>query len=94
MTIVTTPTTPRSRRDLVTNAAYEDVLEEVEELIRLETVRLAKESQSSELGKIHFQSGVVEGSKRVMARLKNYRSSALEDFRKDGKTTPDLFADE
>ena len=96
MTTITVPTTPRSKRDLVTNVAYEDLMGEVVEMIRCEMERLAIDSQEGDLGKIQFQSGLVEGGKRALARMKNYRSAALEDFRNDSQRehTPDMFGDE
>jgi hypothetical protein len=78
-----TQANPRTRRDLVTNPAFNDLLLEIEEVIRAETERLTLDAREDSLAKINFQSGVVEGGKRCLGRLKNFRSGALEDFRKE-----------
>ena len=70
----------RSKRDLVTNSSYETLMVEVGEMIFTETERLKLDSRESDLGKIQFQSGIVEGVERALKRMQSFRAAALEDF--------------
>jgi hypothetical protein len=79
----------RSRRDLVTNPAFSDVSQAIDEMIRKETVILTGDARGKDLEKVNFQAGVLEGIKRVQARLGNYRENALEDFHTDQRTDED-----
>jgi hypothetical protein len=79
---MTTPTATllvnaRSRRDLVTNPAYDEVLAELRSLADAETSRLAVEGRESDLSRINWQSGVLEGAKRAIEMLSTYRKAAM-----------------
>ena len=76
------PVSPRARRDLVTNPAFDDALDSIEELIIRETHSLTLDAQEDELRKIQRRAGIVEGAKRCLERLKNYRKDAISDFTK------------
>ena len=71
----------RARRDLVTNPAFDALLVELTALAQTETERLTLDAREREVEKINFQAGVVEGARRALGRLKNYRAAVLEDFR-------------
>jgi hypothetical protein len=86
----TIPVSARARRDLVTNPAFDEALDILEEVIRKETARLTLDAQEDELRKIQFQSGVVEGAKRALLRLVNYRKDAVDDFKKEQQRSPQL----
>lgn len=74
------PADVRARRDLVTNPAFSDVNAVIEEMVRLETVKLTNDAKGTELDKVNFQAGMLEGIRRVQMRLGSYREDALSDF--------------
>jgi len=82
----------RSRRDMVTNPAFGEMTAAIVEMVRKETECLTQHAQESDLARINHQAGIVEGIKRVLARLDNYRADSLADFRADGnpKQPPEL----
>ncbi len=79
----------RSRRDLVTNPAFSDVGQALDEMMRKETIVLTGDARGTDTEKINFQAGILEGIKRVQLRLGNYREDALSDFHADKRTDGD-----
>lgn len=72
--------THRMNRDLVTNPAYDDLIERVTQACNAELARLTNDAQESDIHKVNRQAGILEGSKRIWLLLLNYRSSVMEEF--------------
>jgi hypothetical protein len=70
---------------MVTNPAFSEMTAAIVEMTRKETECLTQHAQESDLARINHQAGIVEGIKRVLVRLDNYRADSLADFRADGK---------
>ena len=77
--------TPRSRRDLATNPAFDELLLELENLVTSETERLALDAREPDITRINWQSGALEGSKRSLERLLKYRTAAIDGFKQEEK---------
>jgi hypothetical protein len=67
----------RARRDLVTNPAYDEMLELIAQTIAGESDRLVADAKQ-DLDTLRFQSGTVHGAKLVHNKLKDYRVRSLE----------------
>ena len=89
MTVNTLPISiTRSRRDLVTNPAFEELTEAVNSMVDQEIHKLALDSRGSELHSINYQSGIVDGIKRVLLRMENFRDDGMGDFRGQSERDP------
>ena len=73
----------KARRDLVTNPAFDDLLRTVDEMARQESESLQRSAEESDLAKINVQAGVVEGIRRVLLRIENYKVDAITDYTTD-----------
>jgi|6_EtaG_2_1085325.scaffolds.fasta_scaffold07533_8 hypothetical protein len=82
------PVDTRSRRDLVTNPAFGDLLSEMDQMIQQETATLTNDAKDTDIGRVNYQAGVLEGIRRAQVRLANYREHALYEFGKVRKEQP------
>ena len=73
----------KARRDLVTNPAFDDLLRTVDDMARQESESLQRSAEESDLAKINVQAGVVEGIRRVLLRIENYKVDAITDYTTD-----------
>ena len=71
--------TDRSRRDLVTNSAYDTLMGEMAEMAFTETERLKLDSRGPDQAQTNYQSGIVEGVQRALKRMATFRQAALDD---------------
>jgi|DEB0MinimDraft_10_1074344.scaffolds.fasta_scaffold288861_1 hypothetical protein len=71
----------RARKDLVTNSAFEELVAEIQEMERIETQRLTFDAKEGDIQKVNVQAGQVEGIRKVLKRIENYRKQAIEDER-------------
>ena len=73
----------KARRDLVTNPAFDALMRTVDEMARQESESLQRSAEESDLAKINVQAGVVEGIRRVLLRIENYKVDAITDYTTD-----------
>ena len=73
----------KARRELVTNPAFDDLLRTVDDMARQESESLQRSAEESDLAKINVQAGVVEGIRRVLLRIENYKVDAITDYTTD-----------
>tara|TARA_R100000808_G_scaffold7676_1_gene22287 strand:+ start:5723 stop:5977 length:255 start_codon:yes stop_codon:yes gene_type:complete len=81
---MTTGVTVRSRKDFVSNIAFEHLLSELIDVHQSELTKLTNDAKEGDIQKVNVQGGVVEGVHRVIKRIENYRLAALEDERNQG----------
>lgn len=70
-------TRARSRRDLVTNPAFAEVVELIKNQVTKETHSMLITAEGMDMGLINKQAGIVEGVKRVIVLLDTFRENSI-----------------
>ena len=79
----------RARRDFVTNEVYAELLAVFEETILKETKALTADAMQHDLAQINARAGSVEGMKKLVLLMGQYREQALSEFRVEPAVDPE-----